>query len=36
LPIDALLEQVYALGQRFSGQATYEDDFTLVGLEVVS
>jgi sigma-B regulation protein RsbU (phosphoserine phosphatase) len=36
LGIEALVEQVYAYGQRFSGQAQYEDDFTLVGLEIQS
>jgi sigma-B regulation protein RsbU (phosphoserine phosphatase) len=34
LDIEALVEQVYAYGQAFSGQAQYEDDFTLVGLEI--
>jgi PAS domain S-box-containing protein len=32
--IEALVEQVYAHGLAFSGQDQYEDDFTLVGLEI--
>jgi len=34
LPLKALLDEIYAYGQEFSGQATYDDDFTLVGLEI--
>ena len=34
LPIETLLEQVYALGQEHSGQDDYEDDFTIVGLQL--
>ena len=34
LDIEALVDQVYAYGQSFSGQAQYEDDFTMVGLEI--
>jgi PAS domain S-box-containing protein len=33
--IEALVEQVYAYGQTFSGQAQYEDDFSMVGLELL-
>jgi serine phosphatase RsbU (regulator of sigma subunit) len=34
LPIDALLHRVYTLGQQHSGKDGYEDDFTLVGLQL--
>ena len=34
LPIKALLDEIYAYGQEFGGQATYDDDFTLVGLQI--
>jgi sigma-B regulation protein RsbU (phosphoserine phosphatase) len=34
LGVEALVEQVYAHGQAFSGRSEYEDDFTLVGLEI--
>ncbi len=34
LDVEALVERVYAHGQAFSGGAQYEDDFTLVGVEV--
>jgi serine phosphatase RsbU (regulator of sigma subunit) len=33
--IESLVEQVYAYGQEFGGQAQYEDDFTLVGVEIL-
>jgi PAS domain S-box-containing protein len=36
LGIEELVEQVYAHGQSFSGQAQYTDDFTMVGLEIVA
>jgi sigma-B regulation protein RsbU (phosphoserine phosphatase) len=36
LGIETLVDQVYAYGQTFTGQARYEDDFTLVGLEIQS
>ena len=35
LRIESLVEQVYAYGQGFGGQAQYEDDFTLVGVEIL-
>ena len=34
LGVEALVEQVHAHGQAFSGRSEYEDDFTLVGLEI--
>lgn len=34
LPLDALLDGIYAYGQEYSGQAAYDDDFTLVGLQI--
>lgn len=34
LGVEALVEQVYAYGKTFSGRTQYEDDFTLVGLEM--
>lgn len=34
LGIEALVEQVYAYGRAFSGQAQYEDDLALIGLEL--
>jgi serine phosphatase RsbU (regulator of sigma subunit) len=34
LPIEALLDKVYVLGQEHSGKDHYEDDFTLVGLQL--
>ncbi|MBN1583646.1 MAG: SpoIIE family protein phosphatase [Anaerolineae bacterium] len=34
LPIEALVEKVYVLGQEHSGQDDYGDDFTLVGLQL--
>jgi serine phosphatase RsbU (regulator of sigma subunit) len=34
LGIEALVEQVYHYGQTYSGQAEYDDDFTMVGLEL--
>lgn len=33
LPIESLLDEVYALGQEYSGREHYEDDFALVGLQ---
>jgi hypothetical protein len=36
LGIETLVAQVYAYGQTFTGRAQYEDDFTLVGLEIQS
>lgn len=35
LGIEALVEQVYRYGQAFSGQAAYEDDFSMVGFELI-
>jgi PAS domain S-box-containing protein len=35
LDIEALVEQVYAYGQAFSGRAAYTDDLSLVGFELV-
>jgi hypothetical protein len=35
LDIEDLIDRVYALGQDYSGRRDYEDDFTLLGLEVV-
>jgi PAS domain S-box-containing protein len=32
--VEALVQEVYAHGLAFSGQDQYEDDFTLVGLEI--
>jgi sigma-B regulation protein RsbU (phosphoserine phosphatase) len=34
LGIEALVEQVYAYGQIYSGQTAYADDLSLVGLEL--
>lgn len=34
--VKTLVEQIYAYGQAFSEQAQYEDDFTMVGLEVLA
>ena len=34
LSIETLVEKVYALGQEHSGQDGYDDDFTLVGLQL--
>ena len=34
LPTEALLDRVYVLGREHSGKGHYEDDFTLVGLEL--
>jgi PAS domain S-box-containing protein len=34
LPIEALVDRVYALGQEHSGKEYYDDDFTLVGLQL--
>jgi sigma-B regulation protein RsbU (phosphoserine phosphatase) len=34
LPLNTLLDEIYAFGQEYSGQATYDDDFTLVGLQI--
>ena len=35
LDIEALVEQVYAYGQAYDGQAAYTDDLSLVGFELV-
>ena len=35
LEIETLVEQVYAYGQAYSGQAVYTDDLSLVGLQLV-
>jgi serine phosphatase RsbU (regulator of sigma subunit) len=35
LPIESMLDRVYSLGQEYSGRARYEDDFTLLGLELL-
>jgi serine phosphatase RsbU (regulator of sigma subunit) len=34
LPIQALVERIYALGREHGGRDSYDDDFTLVGLEL--
>ena len=34
LPIEALVDRVYALGREHSGKDYYDDDFTLVGLQL--
>jgi sigma-B regulation protein RsbU (phosphoserine phosphatase) len=36
LPISELFDKVYQFGIDFSGKSTYDDDFTLVGLDVLS
>jgi sigma-B regulation protein RsbU (phosphoserine phosphatase) len=35
LGIEALVEQVYAYGQAYGGQAAYADDLSLVGFELL-
>ncbi len=34
LPVDILLEKVYEYGLEYSGRSSYDDDFTMIGLEV--
>lgn len=36
LPIDTLFDEVHEFGLNFSGKQTYDDDFTLVGFEVLT
>jgi PAS domain S-box-containing protein len=36
MDIEALVEQTYLYGQTFSGQTQYEDDFSMVGIELKS
>jgi serine phosphatase RsbU (regulator of sigma subunit) len=36
LPISELFDKIYQFGIDFSGKNTYDDDFTLVGLDVLS
>ncbi|NQU64806.1 MAG: hypothetical protein HQ517_11085 [SAR324 cluster bacterium] len=34
LPIDQLLEEVYGFCSEYAGQRGFEDDVTMIGLEV--